>query len=263
MTDRLWLFAGVAAAATAATGSAARGQAQVNATVTYSLTWNEVSAVAPYAPVATPNGQIDPGEGARFAITATISPAPGSPISFSPTLLAGSSGSGFVGGFGLADLSLTATGVGSQGTWIVSANSTPSTNPNRLGVLPPFNAGNMNGTPSSTGVANLQPAQFGADVTFFNSASPTPTMWRGLWVPSGAPWQATFTLGDGGLGIGTSIFIRDSNGLQLPIYARANVVYDSVYISIPAPAGVPLLGLPFVFRRRRESNLTRRRRQRQ
>jgi hypothetical protein len=252
MTTTLWRVAGSAATAVAVTASFALGQAQVDATVTYSLTWNEVSATAPYAPVANPNGTIEPGEGARFAITAAIAPAPGSPITFATTLLTGSSGAGFVGGFGLADLSLAATGFGSQGTWIVSANTTPSTNPNRLGVLPPFNAGNVNGTPSATGVANLQPAQFGADVTLFNSASPTPTMWRGVWVPAAyVAYNATFTLGDGGLGIGTSIFIRDSNGLQLPIYARANAVYDSVHIVIPAPASFALLGLALVRRRKR------------
>jgi hypothetical protein len=231
----------------------ANAQAQSNppVTITYTLAWSEVSATAPYAPVAVPNGTIDPGEGARFTFTAAMSPAPGTSITYPASLLAGSAGAGIVGGFWAGDLNLTGGGGGATaaGSWVVNQNTTPSGNPNRLGVLPPFAAG----FPTSSGTANangsgmtdIQPAQFGADPSTLNSASPTPTMWRGLWIPSSyAQRTVPFALSLGSLGL-NSLFFAQDNTVTLPVAIAANSNYGAgVNVPIvPAPSSLALLGL--------------------
>ena len=234
---------------------AAAAQAQVDVTVEYELSWIECNATAPFLPVSTPDGVIGPGEGARFAFHAILQPAPSSAVTFSPALLAGSSGAGFVGGFAWGDLDLLGT-PGAAGFWAVNSGGFPPLNPHRLGLLAPFGAGGGNGLPDpqGTGLRDIQPAQFGPNYALLNSESPTPLMWRGLWVPASYEARSeTFGLSNGSLGLGTSVFLRDANGMELPVYATANSDYgDPVTVPIvPAPWAVVVLGLGVVGRRRR------------
>jgi hypothetical protein len=236
-------------------GAAALANAQAGSnppvTVTYTLTWTEVSAVAPYGPVGNPNGQLEPGEGARFAFTANMSPAPGTAITYSTSFLTGSAGAGIVGGFWAGDLNLTGGGGGASaaGTWLVNQNTSPSGNPLRLGVLPPFAAGfpTSSGTANAngSGITDIQPAQFGADSSGLNSANPTPTMWRGLWIPTDYTSRTVpFALSIGSLGLQTLIFAQD-NTVTFPVPIPANSNYgNGVNVPIvPAPSSLVLLGL--------------------
>jgi hypothetical protein len=228
-------------------------------TITYHLTFTEVSAQAPYAPVASPNGLIEPGEGARFEINASMSPPPGTAITYSWTYLAGMAGAGYVGGFWSGDLNLIgeAGTAAAAGTWVINQNTSPSANPNRLGVLPPFAAGfptaSGNVNANGSGLTDIQPAQFGADSGLLNSASPTEPMWRGLWIPaSHIPRSATFELSLGSLGLASYFFAVD-NSVTLPISLSATSNYPlPLQIQIvPAPGAAVLLLLMCTRRRRR------------
>jgi hypothetical protein len=229
--------------------SAATCVAQSNppVTITYHLTFTEVSAPAPYAPVALPNGLLEPGEGARFEINASISPPPGTYVSYPPPT-GGSSGAGHIGGFWSGDLNLTGSaGAGSSaGSWILSANTSPPGDPNRLGVIPPFAAGfpfangyvNSNGS----GVTDIQPAQFGPDSMLLNSANPTPVLWRGIWRPDiWLPRGVLFELSPGTLGIPSSVYAVDFT-VTLPISLQASSTYSGITVQVvPSPAAVVLL----------------------
>ena len=226
-------------------------------TITYHLTFTEVSALAPYAPVASPNGLIEPGEGARFEINASMSPPPGTAITYSPTYVS-SAGSGYVGGFWAGDLNLIGEGgtAAAAGTWVVNQNTSPSANPDRLGVLPPFAAGfptaSGNVNANGSGMTDIQPAQFGPDSHLLNSASPTEPMWRGLWIPaSHTPRTATFELSLGSLGL-ASLFFAVDDAVTLPIALAATSIYPvplQVQI-VPAPGAAVLLLLVGMRRRR-------------
>jgi hypothetical protein len=245
-------------AALGASSSLACAQAQSNppVTVTYHLSWTEVSATAPYAPVATPNGLLEPGEGARFAFNASYTPGHGTPLTYPTSLLAGSSGAGTLGGFWSGSLDLT--GNAGPGVWIVNQNTTPSGNPNRLGLIPPFTAGfpTASGTPNSDGSAiqNINPFIFG-DSSFLNSVTPTTTMWRGLWIPTNYQFRtSTFSLGPGSLGLPTQVYAWDQS-ISFPVVINANAAFTSVVLPlIPSPPTFALLAaalLPASLRPRR------------
>jgi hypothetical protein len=234
-------------------GAAALANGQANSTppvtITYNLAWQEVSAVAPYAPVLNPNGILEPGEGARFNFNGTLNVAPGTAITYSSTLNPGSSGSGFLGGFWGGNLNLTGDGgaASAAGTWVLSANTVPGTNPNRLGTVPPFASGNLNGSTAAGGarVENISPAQFSPDPSTLNSASPTPTMWRGLWIPTDyASRTVTFQLGAGSLGLPTTLWATDTLSPTPAIFNANSNFGTAVQVPIvPAPSSLALLGL--------------------
>jgi hypothetical protein len=226
------------------------GQSTPPVTITYHLTFTEVSAQAPYAPVASPNGLLEPGEGARFEITASMSPPPGTRVTYDRPWGVGHAGAGYIGGFWSGDVNLTGDGggAGAAGVWIVNHNSAPPGDPNRLGVLPPFDAGAplSNGTPISGGasVVDIQPAQFGINIPAVNSASPTPAMWRGVWLPQGhVPRTIPFQLSLGSLGLPPAFFAVDDS-ISIPMALQAVGAFEQpleLHI-VPAPATALVLG---------------------
>lgn len=230
-------------------------------TITYHLTFTEVSAQAPYAPVASPNGLIEPGEGARFEINASMSPPPGTAVTYSPTYVS-SAGSGYVGGFWAGVLNLIGdnAAVTAAGIWVLNENTNPPSHLDRLGVLPPFAAGFPSASGAAlangSGITNIQPAQFGPDSSLLNSGNPTPPMWRGLWVPQHyAPRSTVFELSLGTLGYESRFFAVD-NSTTFPIAIPANSVYPlplAVQI-VPAPSVGVLLMIGCSRRRRRRSS---------
>jgi hypothetical protein len=239
----------------------ALAQAQSNppVTVTYHLSWVEASATAPYAPVANPNGMLEPGEGARFTFYASFDPPPGTPLTYPASLTPGSAGAGLLGGLltGYVNLTGDQASPSAAGSWILNQNTVPSGNPNRLGVLPPFAAGypTSSGVPSASGavLADITPAQFGGDPSSYNSVSPSPPMWRGLWVPASyAPRSASFELGLGSSGQHTHMFVWD-NAVTWS-YITTYSAYSSVTVPIiPAPPVLAAFGLSasLMFRPRR------------
>ncbi len=242
---------GLMLAAVGGVAALANAQAQSTppVTVTYTLAWTEVDAAAPYAPVANPNGILEPGEGARFTFNGEFDVAPGTSIAYPASLNPGSAGAGTLAGFWNGNLNLTgdAGAASAAGSWVVSANTTPPNNANRLGVVPPFAAGAQNGDPNAngSGLTNISPAQFGADPSGLNSVNPTPTMWRGVWVPTSYDSRTvSFALSLGALGLQTQMFAFD-NVSPLPAVFNANSNYGAaVNVPIvPAPSSLALLGL--------------------
>jgi hypothetical protein len=233
----------------AATMVAAQAQTTPAVTVAYTLAWSEVSATAPYAPVLAPDGILQPGEAARFTFSGSMSPS--GTLSFPSSILVGSSGTGTLGGFWNGNLNILgdAGAASAAGSWVLAANPSPPSNPNRIGIVPPFAVGGGNGTANAngSGATDIQPAQFGGDTSTLNSANPTPTMWRGVWIPNDYTARtAHFDLSNGSLGLGSSVWLFDSNpNFTLPVAARALSSYgNGVNVPIiPAPSSLALLGL--------------------
>jgi hypothetical protein len=236
----------------------AQAQTTPPITVTYHLTWIEASAAAPYAPVPNPNGILEPGEGARFAINASFDPGPGTPVTFPATLNPGSAGSGVIGGVLSGNLDLVGDNgaMSAAGSWVLSANSLPPLNPTRLGTIPPFHTGSFNGTVNAAGtaVADISPHQFQLEYTAYNSASPTPVMWRGLWLPSSfEPRAVSFHLQLGSLGLATRLFVLDDAPFPEITPVQAFSAYTSTSVPIiPAPPSLAAVFLAAIAAARRE-----------
>lgn len=232
-------------------------------TVHYQLWWMEVSAAAPYAPVANPNGGLDPGEGAKVSIRLRLDPEPGASVTYSPTLLAGSAGAGSLASFwaGSLDLGVQHNGAAASGSWVVNANTTPAGYPDRLGVIPPYAAGFpfANGEPSPMGdrVSNIMPAQFDTGALYIAPPGPVERVWSGLFVPDAANGSLEFTLSAGSSGLWPAMVAVGDNVQTFPVAGNAAYTFgDPITIVIPAPAAAVLLGFAcgFVLPRRRPEN---------
>src|SRR5688572_22631531 len=97
MSGRAWAWF-VALVSGGATGSVL-GQGQFSqGSVRYVVSFVEYDAAA-MLPILSPNGVIGSTEAAMVVVQMQYAPPNGTPITFSTTLLAGSSGSGTMGGF--------------------------------------------------------------------------------------------------------------------------------------------------------------------
>lgn len=203
--------------------------------VTGTLAWTEVVA-GTNNPVASPNGVLDPGEGARVAITFEFTPV-GTPVTYqfpSPGLAP-------VAGFLSAPLDLRATAA-QGGTWA------------HFATLPGFNGGlGIPAPDGSLGLASLsQP--YPPSGSFPLPTNPLPGAWRAVWTP--LTYEArlvTFQLqrpfdGDPFLFVHTG---EDPPGNPTFGYARATASYGNVQIPVvPVPGAAGALGLVFATRRR-------------
>jgi MYXO-CTERM domain-containing protein len=242
-----------AMAVTLGAAGTAFGQAQVQATVTYTLSMTEVNA-ATYLPSAVQNGVVDQDEAVRFEVSLSFTPDFGSHVTFSPAIQHGTSGSGTIQGFwnGAFDLVLNggAASPSTAGTWVVTGGPVGE----RLGYKSPFAAGSGGdgNTPFAGGARfqNIQPAQFGPDVDALASTNPVSMVWRGIWIPTNRIQQAvTCAFALNSFGIPTaSMAIRDDlyysgNPYTLPVALTSNYVFGAGVSTsvIPAPGAAALL----------------------
>ncbi|MFN0133391.1 MAG: hypothetical protein ACKVW3_12800 [Phycisphaerales bacterium] len=175
----------IAACAATAAGLAQTAHAQENIICT--LTWAEVLAGS-NVPVPTPNGVIEPGEGVRISVKATITPGIGSTATYTPPP---PPGVGTIAGFGFIYLDLIQTHA-LGGTWShITRNA--AANP---GGIP--GGGNWTigsgGSPQMDGsLTALLAGQFVLPGTAANSVNPVQNLWRGTWTPSSySPRTASF-----------------------------------------------------------------------
>jgi len=247
---------GLMLAVVGATAAMASAQGQFSqGSVSYTFSFQEYDT-ATQLPVVGPNGQISPGESAMIIMTMSYSPANGTPITYSSTLLVGSSGAGTMGGFWNGALNVNGTN-SAEGTWSLSGGS----GTNRRGIVPPFSTGGGNGVanPTGTTVANVQPAQFGASVDSLSTATGV-VAWRGLWTPTSyAARTVNFAGGVASLpGPSASLWAVDnnySNGFDLPVVGNVPATFGNVNVPVvPSPSSLALLGLGgLVAARRRRS----------
>jgi hypothetical protein len=104
-------------------------------------------------------------------------------------------------------------------------------------------------------IMGITPAQGPwGDITAMNTSSPTPAMWRGLWVPvSYTPRTGSFQLELGGLGRPSMVYAID-NAVTLPVPVGAYSSYTSIMVPIvPAPGAAALLAVSGLFTFRRAS----------
>lgn len=207
-------------------------------TVIYSWAWHEVNA-GTSTPVATSNGNLEPGEGARLVLTATVTPGIGSPVTYSPPP---PPGSGTIAGLGSVFFDLIGTGV-MGGTWAAN-NRTPG------GVswaLAPFGQPQPNGDFIAGGAGQfVQPGQVA------NSTNPVVGIWSMTWTPSVYTIRVASFQSQGavaGEGNHSSILIKygEDPNTGAPFYVGRFV--DSQFGGsgpipiVPGPAGLMVLGL--------------------
>ena len=145
-----------ALAATAGLATMASAQLTGQGSVTVTVDFTEVDAIT-LAPVAVPNGRIDPGEAAQVNMNAAFTGL-NTVGTFSPGI--GTFTSGTIRGFGSAIVDLNGTannGGNANGTWNTDINL-------GLGLQDPFGAAGLGGfgTPAGGGsrLLNVQPGQF-------------------------------------------------------------------------------------------------------
>ncbi|MFN0131599.1 MAG: hypothetical protein ACKVW3_03555 [Phycisphaerales bacterium] len=200
------------AAAGLAIGVGATERALAQERVTYSLTWSEVLANT-NQPVPSPNGTIEPGEGVRIAIRATITPGIGAMATYTPPPPP-PPGTGTIAGFGHCTLDLLGSNA-NGGSW---SNITRNAESNPGGIP---GGGNWTlgaaGTPEANGnLTLLQAGQFVLPGMTANATNPIANLWRGTWTPSSyAMRSVSFRNQSGGDPGGQSLLIQygfDANG---------------------------------------------------
>lgn len=214
--------------------------------VNYSLDWYEVVANTS-TPVASPNGVLEPGEGARLAVTVTISPGVGSVATYVPPPWPGS---GTIAGLGSIHFDLFGTNA-LGGTWSAIRRD-PGGVSWALG-------GQGQGQPNGDLLA-AQAGQFLAQGAVANSTNPVAHIWTGTWTPATyALRTASFLcLPNGGeTGNHSAFLIKYGEGpLSEPLYIARFVGGDSdssgAIPIVPAPGALALLAVVvFVGRRGR------------
>jgi hypothetical protein len=237
------LLAGAAGLTTASTPAAA--QEAVHLTVS----WLEVTT-GTNVPVPFPNGTLEPGESARFSITAAITPAIGSTVTYTPPP---PPGTGTLAGLGAFIVDLTA------------GNSIPPS---------PSGAGSWSAVERAPGWAIGDPGSSGYGGALFrdiqagqlpplgataNSSNPVNDIWRGVWTPAVfSDRLLTWTLLPPiTAGPTNAVLIQyGTNTAGNPLYVAKFVIgtYGSTTIPIiPAPASILALSALFLQRRRRGS----------
>lgn len=167
----VWFGAG---AALAAVPVVARAQESI----TYTLTWSEVVANS-NQPVAVPNGMIEPGEGVRIAIRATITPGIGTTVIYTPPP---PPGVGTIAGFGFLFLDLIQTNA-DGGTWS-SITRNAEANPGGIPGGGNWTIGSGGSGQMDGSITAMQAGQFVLPGTTANPTNPVQNVWRGTWTPS-------------------------------------------------------------------------------
>jgi len=240
-------------------------QPQTQGDVKFTLSWQEahqgtngwVNGALGNA-VGGTAGQIDPGEGALFRVTIDMSgtaagDGTGSPLTWAPSLLAGSSGAGSLSGYWSGDFDLVGDGGAATagGTWSDSTMSYSVSVRRRL--LNNWTAGAHIGTPDASGamLTDVQPAQTGLDASSLTHGNHQ-VCFQALWIPSYATaesshvvnWQVTL----GSLALPAMVAALDNEyesgfHLPVPLTVQTNFSAGVVVPLVPAPGSVVLLGL--------------------
>jgi hypothetical protein len=252
----------------AVTGAAATMAVAQGPQTQGSATWNlQYFAVTPQGPAATPfsavsisgpGGQISEGQGVLFRLSFSLSCTPGgvdgngvpvgSPLTWAPSILVGSSGAGGLGGLWGGDIDIVGSGTDVNGTW--SANLPAFHADVRRRTLAPYTAAGAIGfgTATSSSVTDIQPAQFGAIAASLDHGNNL-VVWTGMWVPNSyAERTVTFTPQLGSLGLETQVYAIDNLnefGFELPIALRVTTNFGAALQVpiVPAPSSLALLGL--------------------
>jgi len=238
------------------------GQAQTQGNVTYTLS-SQIFGSGPgstwTAPVTGGNGDavVDPGEGVVFRVTIGMSLTPGgasgnlgSPLTWAPTIQAGSSGTGSLAGFWGGDLNLVgdAGAASAAGSWSDSTSNYANAVKRRLLIATAGGgSGIVNG--NGSGLTDIQPAQFNADAEGISHSNNFITF-TALWIPSSySNRTVSFALGLGSLGLQTLIAAADNNydnGYVSPVALRVTTSYAGTPLTfnvVPSPSSLALLGL--------------------
>ncbi|MBL9031312.1 MAG: PEP-CTERM sorting domain-containing protein [Phycisphaerae bacterium] len=227
----------------AAAGLATAANAQES--VTYVITFSECLANTAGTP-GNGNGFIDPGEGVRISIRATISPGIGATSTYTPPP---PPGSGTIAGLGSMFVDLIGTNL-NGGTW---SNITRNAAANPGGIA---GGGNWALGGQGTGQANgditaVQAGQFVLPGSTANSLNPIGNIWRGTWNPSDyTSRNASISLVGAAASGGqhSSILIEyglDGNGDPQYVAKFVSGVFGSTqpFAIQPAPSSLALLGL--------------------
>lgn len=236
--------------------SGAWAQPQTQGTITYTLTaatatqaggsWTNAATIGAFGSNVNITG---PNQGVLFRITMLMTPPAGDPLfnlggplTWNPSIQAGSSGTGSNAGFWSGDINLTASGAPSDGTWSDGTGYSLSVR-TRLLTATAGNTGSA--TATGNGRTDIQPAQFNADAEGINHGT-SYVVFQGMWIPSFLTMETRFfNLSLGSLGLLSSLAAADSNydnGYTLPVPLRVATEFGpGVIMGIPAPAGVVLL----------------------
>ncbi|MFN0133392.1 MAG: hypothetical protein ACKVW3_12805 [Phycisphaerales bacterium] len=236
--------------------AAVAGQARAQENITYALTWSEVVAGS-NVPVPMPNGMIEPGEGVRIAIRATITPGIGSTAMYTPPP---PPGTGTIAGFGSLSLDLLSSNA-NGGLW---SNITRNAEANPGGIpgggnwtLGTGGFGDANGS-----VSGVQAGQFVLPGMTAHAANPVQSVWRGTWTPSSyslrsASFQSVVQLGTHNH---SSILIQygvDPSGSPLYVgkFIAATFGNTGPIPIVPGPGVVAVVGMGVILGtwRRRET----------
>lgn len=226
------LRAALALCSAAAIAAPAHGQE----TITYSWTWSEVLANTS-TPVAAPNGMVEPGEGARLALTVTISPGIGTPATYQPPP---PPGFGTIAGLGSVFFDLLGTNA-NGGTWGAIRRNPGGVN----WGLGPAGTGLPTGDLVSAGAG-----QFVLPGAIINSANPVANIWSGTWTPADhtprtAGFQSAAAAASGGNHSSILIQYGHDPKPQKPLVVGRFI--DGIFGNsgpipiVPAPAGLALL----------------------
>jgi len=224
----------LALVALAGLSAAATGQESI----TYSWTWTEVLAGSS-TPVAVSNGLIEPGEGARLALTATITPGIGSVVTYVPPP---QPGFGTLAGLGSLFFDLLGSNA-NGGQWSVIRR-----NPGGINWgLGPAGTGQPSGDLVSAGVG-----QFVLPGAIVNGTNPVVNIWAATWTPDGfaartVSFQSAAAAASGGNHSAILIQYGDDPNSQKPLVVGR--VVDGIFGNsgpipvVPAPGGAMILGL--------------------
>ncbi|MFN0131184.1 MAG: hypothetical protein ACKVW3_01420 [Phycisphaerales bacterium] len=235
---------GIAGVVVALAGSVACAQERV----TYAFSFQEVNAFT-NAPIATPNGLIDIGEGARIILSTSFTPAVGATTTYPAPP---PPGTGTVAGLSTIFFDLFGAN-NAQGTWSFMQ---------RAGA---WELGGI-GTPNASGSA-IQAAQAGQFIPpgqAPNSVNPVTGIWSATWVPDVFSARtvtfSSYPAAAAGNGQHSSLLVRyGTDGTGNPLYVSKFVAADwgriNIPIAVPAPGGLALLAMAAlgVARRRRVS----------
>jgi hypothetical protein len=213
----------------AASGLCRGQQPQVEATVTYTLTWIN-AATGDQSPLS-------PGQSATISMTATLTPAVNTVVPvlgvFPSTTL------GTLRGIQSMFVDLVVTG-NAAGTW---SNLHLDETWDLLG-----SSGHGASTAGGTRITNIQAGQFPANWATVNATNPIVNIWKGDWTPANYIWAwTTFTVENGNANpspFASNVLVNPSSNSGGPVYvgSAANGFGFVTIPAIPAPSALCLLG---------------------